>query len=63
VGFGRAEMTVGDSIAFDSSIPHRFWNETDEEVVAVWFVLDSQASNQETEFPSADSASHHHVAG
>jgi transcriptional regulator with XRE-family HTH domain len=63
VGFGRADMTVGDSIAFDSSIPHRFWNETDEEVIAVWFVLDAGAGNQEAEFPSADSTSHHHVAG
>ena len=28
VGFGRAEMHVGDSIAFDSSIPHRFSHQT-----------------------------------
>lgn len=63
VGFGRAEMSDGDSIAFDSSIPHRFWNETGEEVVAVWFVLDSAAGDQEPEFPTADAAAHHHSAG
>jgi len=63
VGFGRAEMSAGDSIAFDSSIPHRFWNETGEEVVAVWFVLDSAAGDQEPEFPTADAAAHHHSAG
>ncbi|MGB1101928.1 MAG: cupin domain-containing protein, partial [Pontimonas sp.] len=63
VGFGRAEMSAGDSIAFDSSIPHRFWNETGEEVVAVWFVLDAAAGDQEPEFPTADAASHHHSAG
>ena len=63
VGFGRAEMSAGDSIAFDSSIPHRFWNETGEEVVAVWFVLDSAAGDQEPEFPTADAAAHHHSGG
>lgn len=63
VGFGRAELSAGDSIAFDSSIPHRFWNETADEVIAVWFVLDAAASDQQPEFPSADSAAHHHVTG
>jgi quercetin dioxygenase-like cupin family protein len=63
VGFGRAEMSAGDSIAFDSSIPHRFWNSTSDEVIAVWFVLDAAASDQEAGFPSADSAAHHHVSG
>jgi hypothetical protein len=56
-------MSVGDSIAFDSSIPHRFWNETADEVIAVWFVLDAAASDQEADFPTADSASHHHMTG
>ena len=63
VGFGRSEMAAGDSIAFDSSIPHRFWNSTDEQVVAVWFVQDSAAGGQENDFPSASSATHHHGAG
>ncbi|MCA0216373.1 MAG: XRE family transcriptional regulator [Actinobacteria bacterium] len=41
VGFGEAELQPGDSIAFDSSIPHRFWNSKASQVVAVWFILDS----------------------
>jgi transcriptional regulator with XRE-family HTH domain len=61
VGFGRAEMGVGDSISFDSSIPHRFWNQTGEEVKAVWFVWDSVAQEMESDFPGTDSASHHHL--
>lgn len=39
VGFDSAVLGSGDSIAFDSSIPHRFWNNTAEEVRAIWFVL------------------------
>ncbi len=42
VGFSQAQMQVGDSIAFDSSIPHRFWNSSAEPVRAVWFVLDER---------------------
>jgi transcriptional regulator with XRE-family HTH domain len=41
VGFGVAEMQPGDSIALDSSTPHRFWNNRATPVVAVWFVLDA----------------------
>jgi transcriptional regulator with XRE-family HTH domain len=40
VGFESTVLNEGDSIAFDSSVPHKFWNETPEEVRAVWFVLD-----------------------
>lgn len=43
VGFSQAQMHAGDSIAFDSSIPHRFWNSSVEPVIAVWFVLDDQS--------------------
>ena len=28
VGFDRLELGPGDSIAFDSSIPHEYWNRT-----------------------------------
>lgn len=31
-------LKAGDSIAFDSSRPHRFWNESGREVRAIWFV-------------------------
>ncbi len=33
-------LEEGDSIAFDSSRPHRFWNESGREVRAIWFVRD-----------------------
>ncbi|NLP82640.1 helix-turn-helix domain-containing protein [Microbacterium sp. CFH 90308] len=38
-----AVLEVGDSIVFDSQLPHRFWNEGDVEVRAVWFVRDRDA--------------------
>lgn len=33
-------LAAGDSIAFDSNRPHRFWNDGDQEVRAIWFVRD-----------------------
>jgi len=33
-------LEPGDSIVFDSALPHRFWNESDGEVRAIWFVSD-----------------------
>lgn len=45
---GRLHVTIsfedyilepGDSISIDSSIPHRLWNDGDEPVRAIWFVL------------------------
>jgi transcriptional regulator with XRE-family HTH domain/quercetin dioxygenase-like cupin family protein len=44
VGFETTVLHAGDSIAFDSVVPHRFWNSTPEEVRAVWFILDSPRS-------------------
>jgi transcriptional regulator with XRE-family HTH domain/quercetin dioxygenase-like cupin family protein len=38
VGFETYELNPGDSIAFDSSIPHEYWNTTDDSVHAVWVV-------------------------
>lgn len=52
VGFETTVLHAGDSIAFDSGVPHRFWNETPDEVRAVWFILDSPRSGAE----SADAA-------
>ena len=46
VGFEKSELGPGDSIAFDSMIPHRFWNETSEEVRCVWFIWDSPHSER-----------------
>lgn len=41
VGFDQTVLDIGDSIAFDSVVPHRFWNETAEEVRAAWFIWDN----------------------
>lgn len=42
VGFERLELGPGDSIAFDSSIPHEYWNRTSHDVRAVWVVVHSE---------------------
>ena len=39
VGFDRFELGPGDSIAFDSSVPHEYWNRTAGDVRAVWVVV------------------------
>jgi len=57
VGFGEATLYPGDSIAFDCSIPHRFWNSGAEEVVAVWFVLDAP-HEEDREFSSESTTPH-----
>lgn len=44
VGFETYTLDPGDSMAFDSMIPHRFWNEGPVTVRAVWFVMDRWAT-------------------
>jgi DNA-binding XRE family transcriptional regulator/mannose-6-phosphate isomerase-like protein (cupin superfamily) len=39
VGFETYELGPGDSIAFDSSLPHQYWNTTDADVHAIWVVV------------------------
>jgi transcriptional regulator with XRE-family HTH domain len=39
IGFQRHELGPGDTIAFDSSHPHRLWNLGDEPVYGIWFVV------------------------
>jgi quercetin dioxygenase-like cupin family protein len=41
IGFDeeRHELGPGDSIAFDSAIPHRLHNDGDEVATAIWIVL------------------------
>ena len=39
IGFQEHELRPGDSIAFDSTIPHRLYNTGDVPVKAVWFVV------------------------
>jgi len=42
VGFEDHELGPGDSISFDSTVPHRLHNDGDETVEAVWVVLGRQ---------------------
>lgn len=49
IGFQEYELRPGDSIAFDSTHPHRFFNKCDEPVHAIWFVVGR----------GADGRSHH----
>lgn len=46
VGFERTVLRVGDSIAFDSHRPHRFWNATPHPVRTLWFILDDQGGSE-----------------
>ena len=36
------ELNPGDSIAFDSSTPHEYWNTTDGHVHAIWVVVHTE---------------------
>lgn len=38
-------LEAGDSIVFDSYVPHRFWNDGTREVRAIWFVRDRDDSD------------------
>lgn len=40
IGFEEYVLKEGDSLAFDGTIPHRFWNAGTVPVRSVWFVLD-----------------------
>jgi transcriptional regulator with XRE-family HTH domain len=42
VGFDTFELGPGDSIAFDSAVPHLYWNATTADVHAVWAVVHPQ---------------------
>ncbi|HLK01812.1 MAG TPA: XRE family transcriptional regulator [Streptosporangiaceae bacterium] len=39
VGFGSYELGPGDSIAFDSAMPHEYLNKTPDSVHAIWVVV------------------------
>ena len=39
VGFEDFELGPGDSIVFDSRLPHRLWTIGDEPATAIWFVV------------------------
>lgn len=42
VGFEVYRLEAGDSIAFESTTPHQYWNESDAPVHAIWVVVHSQ---------------------
>lgn len=46
IGFTEHELEPGDSIAFDSTTPHRLYNKGDEPVHAVWFVVGRDSNGQ-----------------
>jgi transcriptional regulator with XRE-family HTH domain len=39
LGFVEHELGPGDSIGFDSTVPHRLWNKGNEPVHGIWFVV------------------------
>lgn len=43
IGFTEYELKSGDSIAFDSTTPHRLFNKGDVPVHAIWFVVGREA--------------------
>ena len=48
VGFDRLKLEPGDSIAFDSSIPHEYGNRTGHDVRAVWVVVHTEPGRAPT---------------
>jgi transcriptional regulator with XRE-family HTH domain len=48
LGFERHELARGDSIAFDSTMPHRLWNLGDEAVHGIWFVVGRDGTSSHT---------------
>lgn len=46
IGFQRYDLSPGDSIAFDSTAPHRLFNDGDEQVRAIWFVVGRDADRR-----------------
>lgn len=46
IGFDEYELGPGDSVAFDSTRPHRLFNKGDEPVHAIWFVVGRGADSR-----------------
>lgn len=46
IGFQEFVLNPGDSIAFDSTRPHRLYNKSDEPVHAIWFVVGRDADER-----------------
>ncbi|MGH3401302.1 MAG: helix-turn-helix domain-containing protein [Streptosporangiaceae bacterium] len=43
VGFDEYELHAGDSLVFNSSTPHVYWNPTDQVVHAIWMIVHHEA--------------------
>jgi transcriptional regulator with XRE-family HTH domain len=63
VGFEKSVLHSGDSIAFDSMVPHRFWNETSEEVRAIWFIWDNPQARDGHDGPTRPHAHGERTSG
>lgn len=57
VGFDTYSLGPGDSISFDSTVPHRLRNVGTEPVHGVWFVVGRQADTRTQAFSAGDGAS------
>ena len=55
IGFDDVMLGPGDSIAFDSTTPHRLWNAGHEPVHGIWFVLGRRSAAFEPS-PHAEAA-------
>lgn len=58
IGFDSTTLYPGDSLSFDSMIPHRFRNASDSETRAIWFVrehsgLSANAADQHSAVPTS----------
>jgi transcriptional regulator with XRE-family HTH domain len=56
VGFEEYQLGPGDSIAFDSSSPHRLWAIGDEPVDAIWVVIGREADPRAGTAPPSPNA-------
>lgn len=48
IGFERYELGPGDSISFDSQIPHRLWAIGKKPAIAIWVIVDRNNDRRES---------------
>jgi transcriptional regulator with XRE-family HTH domain len=54
VGFEEHELEPGDSICFDSAVPHRLETVGDEPAKAIWFVIGRAGSDARADWPAPE---------
>ncbi|HEY1593809.1 MAG TPA: cupin domain-containing protein, partial [Thermoleophilaceae bacterium] len=54
VGHEEYELLPGDSICFDSAVPHRLENMGDEPARAIWLVIGRAGSDARAQWPPED---------